>query len=680
MATEIEIDTIINTDRSDDGIRQLRTGLKDLISLQTQVGKNSDQFTQLQKAIGDTETKIRTLNDGFGTLRGSGVDRLTNSIGLLKEGFSAADPEKLSIGMEGLGAAMKAIPIFLLIEGAKLLFDNFGKIVDMFSSSAIQARVNAEELRQLTNQVDQNRISIERNIISRESELTQLKLYGAGYETIISKIKEINALKQDDFRAELQKSDKSIQNQIDVVKNLKDEIDNQTETSSLLEFLGIGGDPKEELKKAEDELNKLMIARGATDNAKIKAAVDTTNEIDTINKEAYDKLKQKYADDATEFNRLLGLKQEYSEALNAARIQDEENANAKLIKAYQDEKNAEQYLNDAFAQQDADANKDNDSKQIIKNKNELAFSQAFQQQSLQQKIEFINQDRDTQLLNEDLTQKQRIAIIEKSENDILQLKVKKGEEYVSYAKAGVEILNGLNQYETQSQNYELQQQEYAKDAAIQNDTNRTQEKINADKSYTDQQLSNDSLSSDQRNQITQNSENRQQKITADSKNAQLAIANDFSKKEIQIRREQFEKQKAIQIVTGIINTAAAVLQTIATVPYPANIPLAILAGAAGAIQVGIIASQQFDDGGAAANATVAPVSSVSGGSFSGGSGGSGGSSPTFNPQAIGGGFKTDASQTEIEKARQQKVYILESDIRSTMGKVDVYESRATFGG
>lgn len=58
--------------------------------------------------------------------------------------------------------------------------------------------------------------------------------------------------------------------------------------------------------------------------------------------------------------------------------------------------------------------------------------------------------------------------------------------------------------------------------------------------------------------------------------------------------------KANGIVSGTVNAALAVLNTLANVPAPANIPAAVAVGAAGAAQVGIIAAQQppsFDIGG-----------------------------------------------------------------------------------
>jgi hypothetical protein len=70
-----------------------------------------------------------------------------------------------------------------------------------------------------------------------------------------------------------------------------------------------------------------------------------------------------------------------------------------------------------------------------------------------------------------------------------------------------------------------------------------------------------------------------------------------------IELEQFEANKALSIITATINTALAVMNAIATVPFPGNIAAAILAGVTGAVQIGIIASAappakpQFFDGG-----------------------------------------------------------------------------------
>lgn len=57
------------------------------------------------------------------------------------------------------------------------------------------------------------------------------------------------------------------------------------------------------------------------------------------------------------------------------------------------------------------------------------------------------------------------------------------------------------------------------------------------------------------------------------------------------------------------------------------------------------------------------------------------SSQAFNPQAVAtSGIQMGRQEdSEVQKARAQRVYVLESDIRDVTKKVSLYESRATFG-
>src|SRR3990172_862758 len=76
----------------------------------------------------DLRDQLDDLNDATQSLKGTGIEKLTGSMKLLKEGFLNADPGKLGIGLKALGTAMAAIPIFLVIEGIKYLVENFDKL------------------------------------------------------------------------------------------------------------------------------------------------------------------------------------------------------------------------------------------------------------------------------------------------------------------------------------------------------------------------------------------------------------------------------------------------------------------------------------------------------------------------------------------------------------------------
>ena len=73
----------------------------------------------------------------------------------------------------------------------------------------------------------------------------------------------------------------------------------------------------------------------------------------------------------------------------------------------------------------------------------------------------------------------------------------------------------------------------------------------------------------------------------DLKMAQLN--EEQEKKEKEIRRRQAKREKALNLFNAIVNNAAAVLKTMASVPFPVNIPLAIAQGIAGGLQIAAIA-------------------------------------------------------------------------------------------
>lgn len=740
MPTQVEIQTTIDTNRSEDGIRALRTGLRDLISLQTQVGRGSSQFDQLQRAISQTEGRIRTLNDGFGTLRGSGVERLTNSIGLLREGLLSADPERLTAGFEGLNSAMKAIPIFLIIEGLKLLYDNFEKIADFFSTSAQNIKFYEESLKDLTKQVEITSEKIDYLLILRTSELKALQLQGAAYSEIIEKTKEINALNQNKLRDQFDLTTRAVANQFIVLENLKSKF--KAFESGGIGFLSyiFGINPAasaKEIKDAEDKLNELQ-AKSADSFNKLKGQqVNSNDQIAELNKQAADaaeqtrrkvaqlriddiqQAEQKEVELRTEQHReeryddqhnaqllvanqtayendIIDIRKKYG-AMRAANAADDRNREEQFQKdrdaallAEEEKANADE-INFYLATREAEADIDKDiydarhKAQLLAYRNADAAEKAQNEYTLDQKISFIELDRDTQLQNEDLTQKQRIDIIQKAEKDILKLKEESAQKIIGIAQDYANQLNTINGLINKNEDYAISQLQYQHDAAQKNNDNRTQEELNAEDAKTKALLANDSLTSDQRAAIQDQSEQRKQNIQTASANAQLQTDQQLAQKTNEIKKKQFERDKALQLVNIAINTAGAIVKTIGELGGVAALTpfgIAAIAGVAaiGVAEAALVASQKFDDSGAAANASVAPISGGSGsGSSIGSSSGSTSPTPTFNPQAIGTTFKTQANETDVQKAVDNRVYVLESDIRNVANKVNVYETRATFG-
>jgi len=71
-----------------------------------------------------------------------------------------------------------------------------------------------------------------------------------------------------------------------------------------------------------------------------------------------------------------------------------------------------------------------------------------------------------------------------------------------------------------------------------------------------------------------------------------AIINSTEKDTRKAKKKQFALEKAAAISSATINTFKAVAQALGSVPAPASFVLAALAGAAGAVQIGLIAAQQ----------------------------------------------------------------------------------------
>ena len=144
------------------------------------------------------------------------------------------------------------------------------------------------------------------------------------------------------------------------------------------------------------------------------------------------------------------------------------------------------------------------------------------------------------------------------------------------------------------------------------------------------------------------------------KNGNLTAQQEYewAVKKDKILKAAFEREKKVNIAMGIISTAQSVLSTLASVPYPASIPLAILAAVSGGIQVAAIKKQKF-----AGTAQLPPPPSM-------------GAPPTAPDASIGAVIDPVSNTSTI--LGDQQVTVTETDITSTQNNVSVIEESATF--
>ena len=125
---DVQVNVKVDAKEADESIKGLTRQLKALREQQAKLPEGSAAWKKLGQDINELEGRLGDLNDRFNTLRGSGVERLQSSFGLLREGLTSADFGKAKIALQGIGQAMSAIPVLLIVTGIMKLIENFDKL------------------------------------------------------------------------------------------------------------------------------------------------------------------------------------------------------------------------------------------------------------------------------------------------------------------------------------------------------------------------------------------------------------------------------------------------------------------------------------------------------------------------------------------------------------------------
>ena len=506
----------------------------------------------------ELKDRLEDLKDETQSLKGSGIEKLSSSMSLLKDGFVNADPGKLGIAMKGLGAAMKAIPIFLIIEGIRYLVENFeklsnsgglvGKVFKFIGDvigSVIQAFKDLSDWLGITNfAVEDN---AEKTIAAAKATETatterydaEIKMAkAAGKETIELEIKKQQAiiksieLQSEAIRILASSTGKgATDEQIKQATELRKVLDN-----ALLEIdvLRVTAETKatNDAKKFGEERNKI-----ASDNAKKLRDLETENIVLTNERKKQEIINQ-YADEAEKFKGQTAILEQLTIAKNN-----------KLTELYRTQKAEEQKIRDGAEQ----------SKLKAMDAEDVAFSK-FAAKKIEKTIETAKKEKEIQ----ELSNQEIIAGIN------------------SLANSAQTILSAISDYN-----------QTVADEAVKVNEEALATQLSALDVARDEELNKEGLTADQKVAI----ENKYKKQKYD---LELAEYNNNTK----IKKKAFEQDKKMKIAQVIISTITGAISAltgmISAIPGPVGIVLGAVAAAAvvaaGVLNISKINKTTFDAG------------------------------------------------------------------------------------
>lgn len=222
-----------------DSIAKAKKAIKDLNS---EVLKGNQEAL---KSLADVKDRLEDVKEATNTVKGSGVEKLTSSFGLLSQGFTSFDSGKITAGFKGIGAAMSAIPIFLLIQGITLLIENFDQVIDFvtqFTGSSKQAEQAAINL---TQAIDAESEAL-KNLLDISSEVTKTQLLNAKLQGASEQ--ELTAISRQAIESRIKYTQEAIELLVSEYNQL---LRNDQATTERLKNAG------EELNAAKDQRVKL---------------------------------------------------------------------------------------------------------------------------------------------------------------------------------------------------------------------------------------------------------------------------------------------------------------------------------------------------------------------------------------------------------------------------------------
>ena len=391
--TVIEVE-VKGTDAATNSLKNLKRELKEAQSAALNGDGNA------AKRVAELKDKLDDLNDATKTLKGSGVERVGSSFGLLGEGLKNLDLDAVKTGFKGLGSAMNAIPLMIIVSGVMMLmekFDIMGKVVDLVTN-LFYAFTDAIGI---TNKADEK--------FAKEAVTNAQNVQKAKEAQYDAEIKMAQAAGQDVKELELEKLksiENSIKSQLIALEDLKtkkktlnDEEQKQYDELQLNLMKSSADRMAKELSNAKEQQQQLANLANLEDKLRVAGLSKREQEIDAIKKQEQqlrDELEKNHKvrlgnemNDTIRYNedvkKIEELSRKQINEINAKYYQEDRDKKAAIEEQKQKEK-AELLQLDSIIEQ-----------QVLKNKNDainllMKENQSLVNEELKTNAEIINDE------------------------------------------------------------------------------------------------------------------------------------------------------------------------------------------------------------------------------------------------------------------------------------------------
>ena len=242
------------------------------------------------------------------------------------------------------------------------------------------------------------------------------------------------------------------------------------------------------------------------------------------------------------------------------------------------------------------------------------------------------------------------------------------------AQQALETLGAINDFANQISDNKIAKIEDTNSKELNASQSLYDSMLVSSEAQKEKELNQANLSAEQKKAIDKRYSDNQIRIEQQKAQAKFKIEMETALALDKINKKKFQRDKALRIANAVMDTASAVIKSVAASPVTFGLPFSAFAAVAGAAQIATIASQKFE--GSAGSITPPNFGSVSGGGDSGGSDSGSGQNQTGSQQ----NNITTNTDNLINGTKPQKVILSMVELNEMQSEMNQIDAVSTIGG